>query len=125
MNKEITMIELLNNLCNGMKIKGKFKTSDGTVFNDIESLLDHEGLMDYDHDLSMVIENLNDKVEIIEENKKIEKLSRYKWEHDGVTIQEMVSIDAVFDKVNELIDVVNELKKEVKHDWRTDHKNFN
>ena len=116
MNKEITMLELLNNLCNGMKIKGKFKTSDGTVFNDIESLLDHEGLMDYDHDLSMVIENLNDKVEIIEEDKKIEKLSRYSWQENGVIIQEMVSIDAVFDKVNELIDVVNELKKEVKHD---------
>lgn len=112
MNKEITMIELLNNLCNGMKIKGKFKTSDGTVFNDIESLLDYEGLKDYDYDLSMVIERLNDKVEIIEENKKIEKLSRYSWQENGVTIQEMVSIDAVFDKVNELIDVVNELAKD-------------
>ena len=116
MNKEITMIELLNNLCNGMKIKGKFKTSDWTVFNDIESLLDYEGLKDYDYDLSMVIESLNDKVEIIEEDKKIEKLSRCSWQENGVTIQEMVSIDAVFDKVNELIDVVNELKKEVKHD---------
>lgn len=62
MNKEITMIELLNNLCNGVKIKAKFKTSDGTVFNDIESLLDYEGLKDYDYDLSMVIESLKDVV---------------------------------------------------------------
>lgn len=113
MNKEITMIELLNNLCNGMKIKGKFKTSDGTVFNDIESLLDYEGLKDYDYDLSMVIERLNDKVEIIED-KEIEKLSKYNWQENGVTIEEMVSIDEIFDKVNELIDVVNELAKDKK-----------
>ena len=116
MNKEITMIELLNSLCNGMKIKAKFKTSNGTVLNDIESLLDYEGLKDYDYDLSMVIESLNDKVEIIEEDKKIEKLSRCSWQENGVTIQEIVSIYAVFDKVKELIDIVNELKKEVKHD---------
>lgn len=51
--------------------------------------------------------------EIIED-KKIEKLSRCSWQENGVTIQEMVSIDAVFDKVNELIDVVNELRNEVK-----------
>lgn len=113
MNKEITMIELLNNLCNSMKIKGKFKTSDGTVFNDIESLLDYEGLKDYDYDLSMIIERLNDKVEIIED-KEIEKLSRCTWQENGVTIQEMVDIDKVFDKVNELINVVNELRNEVK-----------
>ena len=110
MNKEITMIELLNNLCNGMKIKGKFKTSDGTVFNDIESLLDHEGLMDYDHDLSMVIENLNDKVEIIEEDKKIEKIMQLD------TRETRDCIIKIQNKINELIDVVNELKKEVKHD---------
>ena len=115
MNKEITMIELLNNLCNGMKIKAKFKTSDGTVFNDIESLLDYEGLKDYDYDLSMVIESLNDKVEILEEDKHIiEKIKRYEFKENGITISEQPSIIEIADKLNELIDVVNELRNEVK-----------
>lgn len=115
MNKEITMIELLNNLCNGMKIKGKFKTSDGTVFNDIESLLDYEGLKDYDYDLSMVIESLNDKVEILEEDKSIiEKIKRYEFKENGITISKQPSIIEIADKLNELIDVVNELRNEVK-----------
>ena len=52
----------------------------------------------------------------MEEDKKIEKLSKYNWQENGVTIEEMVSIDEIFDKVNELIDVINELIKEVKHD---------
>lgn len=115
MNKEITMIELLNNLCNGMKIKAKFKTSDGTVLNDIESLLDYEGLKDYDYDLSMVIESLNDKVEILEEDKPIiEKIKRYEFKENGITISEQPSIIEIADKLNELIDVVNELRNEVK-----------
>ena len=117
MNKEITMIELLNNLCNGMKIKGKFKTSDGTVFNDIESLLDHEGLKDYDYDLSMVIEILNDKVEIIEEDKKIKKIKIKdnkiigKW-GNGSDYNYTLSApqNVIANKINELIDVVNELR---------------
>ncbi len=118
MNKEITMIELLNNLCNGMKIKGKFKTSDGTVFNDIESLLDQEGLIDCDYDLLMVIESLNDKVEILEEDKPIiEKIEIKKYNfHNDNHSKLLKNQEQLSNKLNELIDVVNELRNEVKHD---------
>lgn len=113
MNKEITMIELLNNLCNGMKIKGKFKTSDGTVFNDIESLLDYEGLKDYDYDLSMVIESLNYKVEILEEDKPIIEIKKYNFHNDNHS-KLLKNQEQLSNKLNELIDVVNELRNEVK-----------
>ena len=52
--------------------------------------------------------HLNDKVEIIEEDKKIEKLMQLD------TRETRDCIIKIQDKINELIDVVNELKNEVK-----------
>lgn len=53
---------------------------------------------------------LNIKVEIIEEDKKIEKIMQLD------TRETRDCIIKIQNKINELIDVVNELKKEVKHD---------
>ena len=87
--------------------------------NTLTGTLDLEAVLTYRGDEVLWSENTfrfsmlyddNYLFEIIED-KKIEKLSRCSWQENGVTIQEMVSIDAVFDKVNELIDVVNELAK--------------
>lgn len=60
---------------------------------------------DYMSDFAYKPEFLNDEVEIIEEEKEIEKIN-YE-EHIGIDLSE-----AVCSKVNEIIDVVNELKKE-------------
>ena len=87
--------------------------------NTLTGTLDLEAVLTYRGDEVLWSENTfrfsmlyNDNYlfEIVED-KKIEKLSRCSWQENGVTIQKMVSIDAVFDKVNELIDVVNELTK--------------
>lgn len=99
----------------------KFNQKINVYFDNIlTGTLDLEAVLTYRGDEVLWSENTfrfsmlyNDNYlfEIVED-KKIEKLSRCSWQENGVTIQEMVSIDAVFDKVNELIDVVNELAKD-------------
>lgn len=120
MNKEITIYELLglikdNKIAKKIKYDGKIyefkEIEEGTGYVNESEIIKKwlSNIIEIDN-----IKHLNNKVEIIEEDKKIEKLSRCSWQENGVTIQKMVDIDKVFDKVNELIDVVNELKKEVK-----------
>ena len=60
---------------------------------------------DYMSDFAYKPEFLNDEVEIIEEEKEIEKIN-YE-EHIGIDLSE-----AVCNKINELVDEINKLKKE-------------
>ena len=116
----INGIELLKKIKNN---ELKFNQKINVYFDNIlTGTLDLEAVLTYRGDEVLWSENTfrfsmlyddNYLFEIVGD-KKIEKLSRCSWQENGVTIQEMVSIDAVFDKVNELIDVVNELRKEVK-----------
>ena len=118
MNKEITLYELLG-LIKEDKAPYRVKYNDSIYATSTLSGFYEEGNPG-NYLLSTIFSNDNDydalnvKVEIIEEDKKIEKLSRCSWQENGVTIQETVSIDEIFDKVNELIDVVNELAKDKK-----------
>ena len=120
MNEEITLYELLG-LIKEDKAPYRVKYNDSIYATSTLSGFYEEGNPG-NYLLSTIFSNDNDydalnvKVEIMEEDKKIEKLSKYNWQENGVTIEEMVSIDEIFDKVNELIDVINELIKEVKHD---------
>ena len=107
MNKEITILELFNSYAKPIKQPRKIKYRNKIYVYDGNAVLG-QLINEYKDN---IIALLNDKVEIIEEDKKIEKLSRCSWQENGVTIQKMVDIDKVFDKVNELIDVVNELRK--------------
>ena len=51
---------------------------------------------------------LNDKVEILEEDKPIiEKIKRYEFKENGITISEQPSIIEIADKLNEVIDYIN------------------
>ena len=51
---------------------------------------------------------LNDKVEILEEDKPIiEKIKRYEFKENGITISERPSIIEIADKLNEVIDYIN------------------
>ena len=97
------VIDLLNKIANGEDVPNKIKyygyvwefLNNGVYssywFNDIE-------LQDYLD--GNILENLNDEVEIIEEDKEIEYLRNQDF-----------YIKKVGDKVNELIKAVNELKK--------------
>ena len=66
-----------------------------------------------------MLDNLNDEVEIIEEDKKIEKLILKDgkvigtWENGSKYCYTLSAPQTVIsNKINELIDVVNELKKD-------------
>ena len=64
---------------------------------------------------SRTMEELNDYVEIIEEPKKIEKIARcdyIKMTHYGDLYKPTENEEILRIKINELIDVVNELKRD-------------
>lgn len=51
---------------------------------------------------------LNDKVEILEEDKPIiEKIKKHEFEENGITISEQPSIIEIADKLNQVIDYIN------------------
>ena len=125
MNKEITIYELLG-LIKDNKIAKKIKY-DGKIY-EFKEIEEETGYV-YESGiikewLSNIIEidnikHLNNKVEIIEENKEIEKLKIKddriigKWGNGSDYCYTLSAPQTVLtNKINELIDVLNELKKE-------------
>ena len=114
MNK-IRVIDLLNKIANGEEVPKKIKykghiyqyqykdTKEANIINYYHSEETHHHLIDGGwHDI-----RLNDEVEIIEEDKKIKK----------ITVQDLLDLDTgsllkrIVDNQNELIDEVNTLKE--------------
>ena len=104
MNK-IRVIDLLNKIANGEEVPNKiycfnreFYLKEKTYFGDTFTLMHY-----------IQEEDLNDEVEIIEEDKKIEKL------YGLATTREKTEIipnnEELMFKINELIDEVNKLKE--------------
>lgn len=107
------IIDLLNKIANGEDVPKKIKY-DGYIwvlredFNDYWNDDEYMFLRGFD-DYENARDFLNDELEIIEEDKEIEKLGMFEEAYcdsafDGI----------VFKKINQLIDIVNELKKEGK-----------
>ena len=109
------VIDLLNKIANGEKTPKKFKVNDRIWewnVNSYQCELNSEfAVTGLRYDLS----NLNDEIEIIEENNKIEKLDIF--EEDGVmqiydknkvecTMLDNVDV-LVINKINEIIEVIN------------------
>lgn len=109
MNK-MTVIQLLNKIANGEEVPKKI------VINDIEWIydgIDYARESDGDYLFNVFIEitqhDLNMEVEIIEEDKKIEKLD-YVFDVQSPTYNEswlMNCIKANKDKINKIIDYIN------------------
>ena len=96
------VIDLLNKIANGeMPKKFKFDNKIWYLQDDYIYCCDGVGLEDYCN----ILLCLNDEIEIIEENKKIEKVSVKTNNHN---------VRKIASKINELIDEVNKLRKEVK-----------
>lgn len=108
MNKEITVIELLNriedkNLKNGTKIMARKNLS-------YVWFLYEENNIDYIQSQLLKIINLvgiNGKVTIEKDKPIIEKIKRYEFKENGITISEQPSIIEIADKLNEVIDHIN------------------
>ena len=107
MNKEITIIDLLNKIANGEEVPKKIRY-DGNDYYFCNPCRTYEVIESSElcgKDLYDLLDNLNDKVEIIEEDNKIEKIM-------GIDTRETRECIMTFqDKINELIDEVNKLKE--------------
>ena len=115
--KTIKIIDLLNKIANGEEVPKKIRF-DNTNWNRICDEKNVYYVNDTDDDLFIyffrknLTFTLNDKVEIIEEEKEIEKCDVLKHCVD-FTKNENILLDnqlGLQKKINELIDVVNELK---------------
>ena len=118
---KIKVIDLLVKIANGEEVPKKIKYNNKiweyyVCANDYkgEDIWLFEELFEY----RRTIEFINDEVEIIEEDKKIEKLdikqeknikNNWKWKCNGYNISTPQKIMA--DKLNELIDEINNLKE--------------
>ena len=112
--KIIKVIDLLNMIAKGeempMIIKWigvKFNYINGDYKNDNNcSLFRH----DMQGNTYSLLDMLNDEVEIMEEDKKIEKLITLSGYDSSSMHRHYEKINEVSNKINELIDIVNDLK---------------
>lgn len=111
MNKEITIYELLGLIKDGQAPK-KIKYYD-RIFEYEYQLKDYyyESYSLFENGIEIISDSLNDKVEIIIEDNKIEKLDEYIYcdSLDYNTCNMM--FENIVNKINELIDEVNALKE--------------
>ena len=108
--KTIKVIDLLNKIANGETPPKKIRY-DGKkfiwvnrvddIFNYKETTNEDDYYNEYFEELYMITNILNEKVEIIEEDKKIEKLEIIS--SDSGTMYECIA-----NKINEIIEVLNE-----------------
>ena len=105
------VIDLLNKIANGEETPKKFKYY--TIYTkDIEGFYRNENGVVFDE--MIILEDLNDKIEIIEdtpkEDKKIDKLDlQYKDISKGIKFEEQILMycDNLQYKINEIIDRLN------------------
>ena len=124
---KIKIIDLLNKIANNEEVPKKIKYKDNVYYlgkNMVDLHTYQTEGSNTTRKLSLIIDNeylnLNDYVEIIEETKKIEKIEMYEDEdgryflnnRDKKIYIRCDEIDFMVDKFNELIDVVNELKRD-------------
>lgn len=94
---------------------------DGDIWNFDGSVQDYSDgtkylFADYMSDFAYKPEFLNDEVDIIEEEKEIEKIGKI---YDGFTDSYYdTCLETTIKKVDEIIDVVNKLKKELEKENR-------
>ena len=126
---KIKIITLFNKIANNEKVPKKIKFRGETYYySDADKFYYQNGFSMY-RDFYWGGNCLNDEVEIIEEEKEIEKMNAL---HQSVTIANHYSkentqcivnefyrrIAVLVDKYNELVDEINKLKKEIEKENR-------
>lgn len=121
MNKEITIIELLNKIANGEKLPQKIKYENVVYeYEDLDKEYQNKDGDDF-FAFTYVPYHLYDKVEIIEEDKDIEEIKidgdfggKYITNEQGDNCYIKSHDETMINKLNEVIREVNKLRKEVK-----------
>ena len=107
------VIDLLNKIANGEAIPKKIKLDNIIfIFQDGEYISNNGDGSCLDQFMCFYYRDLNKEVEIIEEDKKINNLIYYN-KKDFDNLDEFVEITTrdIFDKINEIIDKLNEMEK--------------
>ena len=100
--KTIKIIDLLNKIANGKEVPQKIRIGALYMYWDGSAYWDEDGETSFCEVIGSSEYGLNREVEIIEEEKEIEKVSVKTNNHN---------VRKVANKINELIDAVNELKR--------------
>lgn len=115
---KIKIIDLLNRIADGEELPKKIKYDSKTYcIDDFEHFYindDNKGLFEEIFYTYNDYDSLNEKVEIIEEDKKIEKIEDLNSDYYvkardcmGFTKEIALDIKTIKDKINEIIDVIN------------------
>ena len=119
---KIKIIDLLNKIANGEEVPGKIKYGNMEYhinydYGDYESDIEEYRTCDvkehyYLFDEIDMLKSLNDEIEIIEEDKKIEKLDLQQVDlQQSGTTSKFISLKdyKIQEKINEIIDKLNEM----------------
>ena len=117
MRIDMKIIDLLNKIANGEEVPRTIRWYD-KFYNNYDEISNNYKVFVYKK-LANNVWGLNDEVEIIEEQKKIEKIEMYQDEEghyflnkqDRKVYVNCDEIDFMVDKFNELIDEINNLKE--------------
>lgn len=108
---KIKIIDLLNKIANNEEVPKKIKWQGQIYEYSCSNRFYYQNSWSMYRDFDTEGNCLNDEVEIIEEPKKIEKLD-YKYVNTyGNVSQHRKSEEPLIDKINELIDEINNLKE--------------
>ena len=112
MNK-LRVIDLLNKIANGEEVPKKFRYKGETYIYRTYTFEDGDIMTGYGFEdggwLNIWRDNLNDEVEIIEEDKKVEKIPK-KDKNGDIYLYSNEALE-IIDKINEIIDYINKESK--------------
>lgn len=113
---KIKIIDLFNKIANNVKVPKKIKFRGETYYySKPDKFYYCDGYSIY-RKLSFITNSLNAEVEIIEEEKEIEKIGKI---YDGFTDSYYdTCLETAIKKVDELVDEINKLKKEIEKENR-------
>ena len=115
------VIDLLNKIANGEDVPMKVKVTTGPLKDEFRIWKYNNFCYEYENGEDVYVPlygiDLNDKVEIIEEDKKINKdikwyFIEFQEEEEEKIAQVNMNFKLLREKMTELIDAVNELKEE-------------
>ena len=115
--KTIKIIDLLNKIAIGEEVPETIRIGALDMYWDGDAYWDEDGESQFCEVIGSCEYGLNREVEIIEEEieeKEIEKIRNINVDMDGTEIERIPNNDELKNKINEIIDAVNELKREGK-----------
>ena len=119
MNKTIKIIDLLNKIANGEEIPKKIKYDNYYCYYDKEKnkYVDYAGISIFAWDY-IVMNSLNDTIEIIEDNDKLEKIKSLNNVGSSINLTEFedkqhLNNHILKDKINKIIDHINKIEEKL------------